>query len=532
MKKEKMGRQVMIYDTTLRDGTQGEGISFSAAEKVILAHKMDQFGIDYIEGGWPGSNPRDMEFFAMVRDESFRHAKITAFGSTRRANVPVSEDPQLQTLLEADTPVVTIFGKTWLLHVTDVIRTTAEENLKMIEESVAYLKSHDKEVIYDAEHFFDGYKDNPEYALQTLRAAHTGGASYLVLCDTNGGSQVKEIDRIVSEVTAALPDAKIGMHCHNDCGLGVAVSIAGIEAGAAMVQGTMNGYGERIGNANLTSIIPNLAVKLGYKLSCGCNMTGLKSFSNKVDDVANKIPSKKEPFVGKSAFAHKGGVHANAAKKVARSYEHITPETVGNTQRILLSDMSGGSSIAMKAKKMGIDIPEKSPEMKSFLKKIKELENEGHEFENADASFFVLLHKEFLGHEDIFELVSYRIISEVVRDTDRNISEAVVKLRVKGEEVVKASIAESVGPVGALDHAARIAFGEKFPALKAVRLVDYKVRILHRGEGTDSITQVLVKSTDGDETWWTSGADPNIIHASWEALRDAYRYKLLRSRGA
>lgn len=523
-------RHVMIYDTTLRDGTQGEGISFSAAEKIMLAHKMDHFGIDYIEGGWPGSNPRDMEFFALAQKETFHQARIAAFGSTRRAGIDVSADAQLKTLLDANTPVVTIFGKTWLLHVKEVLGTTAEENLKMISESVQYLCHHDKEVIYDAEHFFDGYKDDPAYAIDTLRAAQRGGASYLVLCDTNGGSQVHEIDQIVKKVKALLPEAKIGMHCHNDCGLGVAVSIAGIEAGAEMVQGTMNGYGERIGNANLTSIIPNLSLKLGYSLTCSPNMSRLKKFSNDVDDLANKLPSKKEPFVGLSAFAHKGGVHANAAKKVARSYEHIAPEEVGNSQRILLSDMAGGSSIAMKARKMGIHIEEKSPEMRAFLQKIKKLENEGHEFENADGSFYVLLHKEFLGHEDIFELVSYRIISEVVRDTDKNISEAVVKLRVKGEKTVKASIAESVGPVGALDHAARIAFARKFPALKTVRLVDYKVRILQKGQGTESITQVLVKSTDGQETWWTSGADPNIIHASWEALRDAYRYKLLKSK--
>ncbi len=525
-----MSRHIMIYDTTLRDGTQGEGISFSAADKVVLAHAMDDFGIDYIEGGWPGSNPRDMEFFSMVKNETFSHAKITAFGSTRRANKKAADDAQLQTLLEADTPVVTIFGKTWLLHVTEVLKTTPEENLAMIQDSVSFLKANDKEVIYDAEHFFDGYKDDAEYAVSTLRAAYHGGADYLVLCDTNGGTQVKELDKIVKVIRELLPEVKIGMHCHNDCGIGVAVSLAGIEAGAAMVQGTMNGYGERVGNANLTSIIPNLHLKLDYQLSCQDNIDKLRSFSLAFDSAANRRPSKKEPFVGLSAFAHKGGVHANAAKKVARSYEHIVPETVGNTQRILLSDMSGGSSIAMKAKSMGIDLKEKSPEMRALLQKIKKLENEGHEFENADGSFYVLLHKEILGHEDIFELVSYRIISEVVRDTDKNISEAVVKLRVKGQESVKASIAESVGPVGALDHASRIAFGEKFPALQTVRLLDYKVRILQTDQGTESTTQVMVKSTDGNETWWTCGADPNIIHASWEALRDAYRYKLLKSR--
>ena len=526
-------KQIMIYDTTLRDGTQAEGISFSARDKVVLAKKMDQFGIDYIEGGWPGSNPRDMEFFQLIQEETFSHAKIAAFGSTRRVNVTASEDPQLQMLLDANTPVVTIFGKTWLLHVTEVLKTTPKANLEMIEDSVAYLTKMGKEVIYDAEHFFDGYKNDPEYALATLKAAIEGGASFVTLCDTNGGTQVAELKTIVQDIKGILPNTKIGVHCHNDCGLGVAVSIAGIESGAQMVQGTINGYGERVGNANLTSIIPNLCVKLDYDLNCTDNLNQLKVLSNSVDELANRVPSRRSPFVGKSAFAHKGGVHANAAKKVAHSYEHMKPEVVGNEQRILLSDMSGGSSIAMKAQKMGVKINEKSPLMKSFLERIKQLENEGHEFENADASFYVLLHEHFKGHEDIFELVSYRIISEVVRGTDHKVSEAVVKLKLADEEEVKISVAESTGPVGSLDHAARIAFGAHFPALKKVHLIDYKVRILQSDLGTDSITQVLIKSSDGEESWWTSGADSSIIEASWEALRDSYRYKLLKTtRGA
>lgn len=517
----------MIYDTTLRDGTQAEGISFSASDKVRLAKRMDQFGIDYIEGGWPGSNPRDMEFFDLAQKESFNHARIAAFGSTRRAGVSVHEDAQLQTLLDAQTPVVTIFGKSWLLHVCDVLHTTAEENLLMIEESVAFLVKKDREVIYDAEHFFDGYKDNKDYAFSTLNAAVKGGASFVVLCDTNGGTQVNELNKIVREVVERFSNVAIGVHCHNDCGLGVALSITGVEAGATMVQGTLNGYGERVGNANLTSIMPNLALKLNHTLSCSPYMEKLKSLSNYVDELAHRIPSRRSPFVGKSAFAHKGGVHANAAKKVARSYEHIRPELIGNKQRILLSDMSGGTSIEMKAREMGVEIDRKSPRMKSFVRKIKQLENEGHEFENADASFFVLLHEHFFGQEDIFELVSYRIISEVVRDSGRNISEAVVKLKLAGEKEIKISVAESTGPVGALDHAARIAFGAHFPVLNNVQLADYKVRILQTGLGTDSITQVLIQSTDGVNTWWTSGADPNIIEASWEALRDSFRYKLL-----
>ncbi len=522
-------KRILIYDTTLRDGTQGEGISFSAMDKVAIAREMDKFGFDYIEGGWPGSNPRDMEFFELMKEVSLRHAKIAAFGSTRRSGIAASEDPQLALLLQASTPVVTIFGKSWLLHVTDVLNTTPEENLNMIRDSVHHLKQHGREVIYDAEHFFDGYKDNPDYALDTLRAATAGGADYITLCDTNGGSMVHQIESIVSEVCASLIDTSIGVHCHNDCGLGVAVSLAGIEAGAVMVQGTLNGYGERIGNANLTSIIPNLHLKLGYNLSCATNMTGLKSLSNRIDEYAHKIPWKQEPFVGKSAFAHKGGVHANAAKKVAHSYEHIRPETVGNHQRILLSDMAGGSSIAMKAKQLGIEVEEKSEAMREFITKLKALENKGYEFENADASFVLLLHEHFFGLEDEFELVSYRIISEVVRDTDKNFSEAVVKLRLNSAKEIKITVAESSGPVGALDNAARQAFVAHFPQLNNVRLTDYKVRILQSNMGTDSITQVLVKSTDGNSTWWTCGANPNIIEASWSALRDAYRYRLIEA---
>ena len=522
-----LGKSVVIYDTTLRDGTQGEGIAFSAQDKVLIAQYMDSFGIDYIEGGWPGSNPRDMEFFDLVKHHNFKHAKIAAFGSTRRKNQPVEDDVQVKMLLDADTPVVTIFGKTWMLHVEEILNTTAEENLAMIGDTVSYLKQHGKEVVYDAEHFFDGYKDNPEYAVETLRTAIGAGADYVVMCDTNGGSQVKEIQEIVTTVGSLLPSADLGVHCHNDCGLGVAVSIAGIESGAKMVQGTINGYGERIGNANLTSIIPNLCIKLDYTLNCGNSVKNLKNLSRKIDDLANRLPSNKEPFVGISAFAHKGGVHANAAKKVAHSYEHIKPEEVGNERRILLSDMSGGSSVAMKAKKLGVIVNEKSQEMRSFLQKIKQLENEGHEFENADASFYVLLHKHFLGHVDNFHLVSYRIISEVVRDTGKNISEAVIKLKIDGGDEIQLSVAESTGPVGALDHAVRIAFSTQFPELKNVKLLDYKVRILQTDQGTDSITQVLVKSSDGNRSWWTCGASPNIIQASWEALRDSYRYCLL-----
>jgi 2-isopropylmalate synthase len=522
--------KILIYDTTLRDGTQGEGISFSAEDKILVAEKLDAFGVDYIEGGWPGSNPRDMVFFELAKQKRFQHARITAFGSTRRAGVRVEEDAQLATLLEAETPVVTIFGKTWLLHVTEVLRTTPEENLAMIEESVRFLKAAGREVIYDAEHFFDGYRDDPGYALKTLKAAAAGGADWVVLCDTNGGSQVTWLKGVVTDVVADMAPVSVGIHCHNDCGLGVALSQAGVEAGARMVQGCQNGYGERVGNANLTTIMANLHFKMGAELHCGDRMDDLTQLAHGIDSLANLLPDLKAPYVGRSAFAHKGGVHANAAQKVARSYEHIEPERVGNRQRILLSDMAGGSSVAMKAQELGMEIDPKSPEMRAFIALLKERESRGYEYENADASFQVLLSRHFHGTKDNFKLVSYRTISEVVRDNHENISEAVVKIRVQGEEEMKISVAESTGPVGALDHAMRLAFGAHFPELRAVKLMDYKVRILQSGLGTDSVVQVLMLSGDGERSWWTCGADPNVIEASWQALRDSYRYKLLISK--
>ncbi len=519
---------ILIYDTTLRDGTQGEGVSFSADDKLLLAQKIDKFGLDYIEGGWPGSNPRDMDFFDRMKDIELQFSKLAAFGSTRRTNHHVEEDPQIEQLLMAQTPVVTIFGKSWPLHVTEVLKTSLDENLKMIMESIAYLKAQNKEVVYDAEHFFDGYLADSHYALATLNAAVEGGADYLVLCDTNGGSQVSQFSEIVKDVMGRHKGQSIGVHCHNDCGLGVALSIAGVNHGATMIQGTMNGYGERIGNANLTTILGNLHFKLRYPLNCAAQLEHLRDFSLEVDRLANIAPNKKAPFIGESAFAHKGGVHANAAQKVARSYEHMLPELVGNKQRILMSDMSGGSSVAMKAKELGIDLDEKSPSIRTFLSKIKRLENEGYEFESADASFVVLLYQHFHDLTDDFEMVSYRTISEMVRDSDTNISEAVVKLKVDENPEIKMTISESSGPVGALDHAMREAFAHHFPSLKCVKLVDYKVRILQTGQGTESIVQVLMKSSDGRNSWWTCGAHSSIIDASYQALCDSFRYKLIK----
>ena len=516
--------KVLVYDTTLRDGTQGEGVSFSVSAKVALARRMDAFGIDYIEGGWPGSNPRDMAFFEEVRKEKFAHAKIAAFGSTRRAGMRAEDDPQVRMLLESGTPVVTIFGKTWLLHVTEVLHTTAEENLAMIGDTVRHLAQNGREVIYDAEHFFDGYADNPDYALATLDAAAKAGASCLTLCDTNGGTMPGVLAEVVARVGKRFPETRVGMHCHNDCGMAVALTILGVDAGARLVQGTLNGYGERTGNANLTTVVANLALKEKHGLFCASNLGELRKLSLYADDLANLNPDSKQPYVGASAFAHKGGVHANAAKKVARSYEHIVPETVGNRQRILLSDMSGASSVAMKARQLGIDLDEKDPKMKEFLAILKEKEFLGYEYENADASLEVLMRRHFQALGDVFKLRVYRVITEVDRRSGDILSEAAVKVLVNGEEFH--TVAESNGPVSALDHAMRKALIPLFPVLASVKLLDYKVRILDTGRGTDSTVRVLVMSSDGTKTWWTTGASPNIIEASYEAVRDSLLYAI------
>ena len=517
--------KVLIYDTTLRDGTQGEGVSFSVTSKLRLVEKLDQFGIDYIEGGWPGSNPRDMAFFDEVKKILIKHAKIAAFGSTRRANKPVEGDAQVQLLLEAETPVVTIFGKTWLLHVTKVLRTTAEENLRMIEDTVRYLKDNGKEVIYDAEHFFDGFKNEPEYALKTLEAARRGGAECLTLCDTNGGTLVDEIKELTQTVVEHFPDLCIGVHCHNDSGLGVATSLAGVLVGAKMVQGTMNGVGERIGNADLVSIIPNLSIKLKYPLSCEGQISHLRDLSLLVDELANLRSNNKAPFVGSSAFVHKGGVHADAVNKVKHSYEHIEPSLVGNRTRVVISDMSGRSSILMKAQDMGMQVDAKSPEMKDFLKELKQMEFRGYEYEAADASFKMLLKRFLQKRIDHFEVITYKIIDEYGDWKDDIKSEATVKIKVGAR--IHHTVAEGVGPIGALDAALRKALDEDFPQVSQVRLTDFKVRILDGTKGSKAITRVQIESTDGEHIWGTVGASDDIIEASWDALKDSFEYKLM-----
>jgi 2-isopropylmalate synthase len=519
-----MSNAVKIYDTTLRDGTQGEGISFSVTDKLLIAEKLDQFGVDYIEGGFPGSNPRDISFFAEAKKLKLKHAKLAAFGSTRRAGVKPEDDTQLRTLLDSEMPVLTIVGKTWLLHVTEILRTTAEENLAMIEDSVRFLVSQGREVIYDAEHFFDGYLDNPDYALRTLEAAARGGASNLSLCETNGGKLVPEVTRIVSAAVTRFGGDKIGVHCHNDSGLGVAVSLAGIDAGATLVQGTMNGYGERVGNGNLVTILPNLLLKMGRTAYCSPQLSQLRDLSLFFDELANLRPDPKAPFVGHSAFAHKGGLHANAAQKVARSYEHIDPSLVGNRTRVLVSDMAGRSSLALKAKEMGLELDEKRPEMKGLIEELKEREFRGYEYEAADASFKLLVARALGQKKSFFEVENYRVIIE--RHDGQLWSEATVKLNVNGATVH--TVAEESGPIGALDKALRLALEKAFPKLREMSLRDYKVRILESAQGAGSRTRVLIESGDGQRIWGTVGVSDNIIDASWEALRESVEYKLMQ----
>jgi 2-isopropylmalate synthase len=521
-----MSNAVKIYDTTLRDGTQGEGISFSVTDKLLIAQKLDAFGVDYIEGGFPGSNPRDITFFAEAKKLKFTHAKLAAFGSTRRAGITAAEDPQLATLLAAETPVLTLVGKTWTLHVTEILRTTLEENLAMIEDSIRHVTAQGREVIYDAEHFFDGYKADPDYALRTLRAALAGGASNLTLCDTNGGTLVDDFKAIVARVVAEFGADKVGVHTHNDSGLGVALSLAGVAAGATLVQGTANGYGERTGNANLFTVLPSLFLKMGKTARCAQNLAGLRELSLTFDELANLKPDTKAPYVGLSAFAHKGGLHANAAQKVKSSYEHIEPALVGNRTRVLVSDMAGRSSVAMKAKELGFEFDEKAPEMKTLIEQLKDLEFRGYEFEAADASLQLLMARALGRARSFFTVEGYRVIVER-GPQGRLVAEATVKLVVNGE--TRHTVAECTGPVGALDKALRLALEPAYPALREVELRDYKVRILDGRNGANARTRVLIESGVGTRVWGTVGVSDNIIDASWEALLDAVHYTLQQS---
>ena len=512
-------KPVTIYDTTLRDGTQGTGISFSILDKIRVAQRLDAFGVDYIEGGWPGSNPRDAAFFSEAAKLEWKNAKIAAFGSTRRGGIDVDADAQVRMLLEAKTPVVTIVGKTWLLHVTEVLNVDPTENIAMIADTVAFLKKNGREVFYDAEHFFDSYKDDPEYSLRTLRAARDAGADVLVLCDTNGGSLPEEIGRITAEVLADLK-CQVGIHTHNDCGLGVANALAAVRAGACQVQGTMNGYGERVGNCNLTTAIPTLQVKMGFP--CVTDLTQLREVSRFVDELANVPQDIRAPYVGAAAFTHKGGLHVHAVQKIARSYEHMDPTLVGNSQTILVSDMSGQSNILAKASELGFNFQKGAPEVASILKKVKETEALGYEFEAADASFDLLIRRTLGRHTPLFDLKEYHCSFRQSQDHEFTTCEATVKVQVNGTP--EYTVEEGDGPVNALDAALRKALRPFYSWIDSVRLADYKVRIIDGSRGTAAKTRVLIVSTDGATTWGTVGVSDNIIEASWLALVDSYEF--------
>jgi 2-isopropylmalate synthase len=517
-----MRLDVEIYDTTLRDGSQGEGINFSVTDKLRLAERLDTFGVSFIEGGWPGSNPKDIEFFATARTRKFRHARVAAFGSTRRKGVRVESDDQVRLLLDAETPVVTIFGKTWLLHVQEVLRTSPDENLSMIADTIRFLKDHDKFVVYDAEHAFDGFKDNPEYALATLAAADKGGADRVVLCDTNGGSLTADVARIITEVRGRI-SASLGMHPHNDIGLGVANALVAVESGAVHVQGTINGYGERTGNCNLTSVIPALAFKMKKRCIPEGSLRKLRDVSQFVDEIANVRHDPRQPWVGATAFAHKGGMHVNAVQKNPHSFEHIDPELVGNRRRVLISDLAGRSNIVMKAQELGIPLHNDSPELREILNRIKDLEHQGYEFEAAEASLALLIWKARTPVDPKFVVDAYHVSMRSSKGD--SICEATIKVRV-GDKAAH-TVAEGDGPINALDSALRSALVGFYPQLKKVHLTDYKVRILDSASGTAAKTRVLIESSDGRREWGTVGVSSNIIEASLQALIDSIEYLLM-----
>ncbi|HKV43912.1 MAG TPA: citramalate synthase [bacterium] len=519
-------RRIALYDTTLRDGTQGAGITLSAADKLRIAERLDAFGFDYIEGGWPGSNPRDLEFFEQARRHPWSHAKVTAFGSTRRAGIPADRDENLRLILEAGTPAVAVFGKSWDLHVREALRTTLDENLRMVEDSVRFLKQRGVEVIYDAEHFFDGWKATPEYALATLTAAKRGGADVVVLCDTNGGGLPFDIQAGVEAARSAIP-TPLGIHTHNDGEVGVANAIAAVRAGAVHVQGTINGIGERCGNANLVSLIPNLQLKLGYDCVPAASLRRLGELSRLVSELANMAPNEYQPFVGKNAFAHKGGVHVSAVMAHPPTYEHIPPETVGNERRVVLSDLSGRANVLYKAEEMGLDLSKDRPEVREILAELKSLEHAGFQFEGAEASFELLARRTMGQHHPAFTLKGLRVMVER-GPSGEAVAEASIRLAVDGEE--EHTAAEGNGPVHALDRALRKALERFYPEIRRVRLVDYKVRVLNAGAATAAKVRVLIQSTDGVRTWGTVGVSENVVEASWQALVDSLEYVLLGER--
>jgi 2-isopropylmalate synthase len=519
-----MSKAISIFDTTLRDGTQGEGVSLSADDKLKIAKKLDDLGAHYIEGGIPGSNTKDIEFFKRVKELKL-NAKVVAFGSTRRKGSIASEDANLKRMIESGAQAATLVGKSWDFHVHTALQTTLEENLSMIYDSIAFLKQSGMEVIFDAEHFFDGFKNNPEYAQAVLTKAHEAGADWLVMCDTNGGTMPHEVHEIVSTLHRTLPHAHLGIHTHNDCELAVANTLSAVQAGARQVQGTMNGYGERCGNANLASIIPNLQLKLGYECVSDDSMKQLTNVARYISEIANVNMPINQPYVGNAAFAHKGGIHVSAILRDSRTYEHIVPELVGNKQRVLVSELAGQSNIVSKAQELGLEFDPSSANSRQIIEKIKDLEHQGYQFEGADASLELLIREANGDMKELFTFESFKMLVEKTAGKSV-VSEAFVKLNVAGTSVYTA--AEGNGPVNALDNALRKALVQYFPSLAHMHLSDYKVRVLDEKDATAAKVRVLIESKNTENTWNTVGVSENVIEASWEALVHSFRYALLQ----
>ena len=517
--------QLEIYDTTLRDGAQAEDVSFSVEDKVRIAQKLDELGVHFIEGGWPGANPRDIELFQAMRTIPLRHAKMTAFGSTRKAGQSADADANLQALLAAETSIITIFGKSWTLHVTEALGTSLEENLALIQDSIEYLRTHGKRVFYDAEHFFDGFKADSGYALQTLQAAADGGAERIILCDTNGGTMPWEIESVWKQVKRACR-VPLGIHAHNDAEMAVANTLVAVRQGARQVQGTINGIGERCGNVNLCSVLANLEFKMNVRVWEDGRLRQLRNVANFVSEIANLLPNKRQPYVGDAAFAHKGGVHIHAVQKNAHTYEHVNPESVGNRQRVLISDHSGRSGMALKVESFGLSMSKDHPRLQELLTRLKDLERDGYQFEGAEGSFELMVRESLGTHRPSFELLGLRVSVEKRHAAEVPVTEATIKVRV-GDAVEQAAAAGD-GPVNAIDNALRNALETFYPELREVRLLDYKVRVLAGSQGTASRVRVLIESGDHKRTWGTVGVSENIIEASWQALADSIEYKLLR----
>jgi 2-isopropylmalate synthase len=521
-----MSKILKLYDTTLRDGAQGEGISYSVMDKIRIAQELDLLGINYIEGGWPGSNPKDMEFYLKMAKKRLKNSQLVAFGSTRRPHTKTAEDHNLKAILKSKSQIVTIFGKTWDLHIKDVLKTTLEENLHMIEDTVSFLVFRGLTVFYDAEHFFDAYKANREYSLKCLLTAQEAGAKAIVLCDTNGGTITSEISRVIREIRPKI-SAWLGIHCHNDADLAVANSLAAVQAGCDMVQGTINGYGERCGNADLIPIIANLKLKMGIDCIDNARLKELTRVSHFVSEISNMAQRNDQPYVGASSFAHKGGVHINAVMKNPKTYEHIEPSLVGNRRRILVSELAGKTGVLLRAKDLELDLSKEDPKTKRILKLIQQLEHQGYHFEAAEGSFELLMKKALKIYKKFFELEGFRVVVEKLSDK-KITSEAIIKLKVKG--IKEHTAAEGDGPVNALDNALRKALKDFYPTLSKMHLSDFKVRVLDEKAGTAAKVRVLIQSQDEKDSWSTIGVSENIIEASWQALVDSVEYKLLKDK--